>query len=454
MRSSVRFVLLSGIAAACGASSACSSDNGSSSTVDGIFTQAEWTKIQTLSPLPDVPADPTNAHAGSSAAQKLGQELFFEKSFSGALAVGNDGTNGALGNVGDTGKISCNECHDPGNWFQDTRSRPPNVTLGANWLPHRAPSLVNACFYSWYHWDGKFDSMWGASVGGVENPASFNSTRLQLVHAVYNKYKNDYNAAFTPALDPALDPSASDASRFPPAGKPKASPTAPNGPWEGMTAQDQQTVLRIMSNVGKSLQAYLRQLTSRNAPFDQYVAGNHSAISTQAKQGLQLFIGKAACVACHLSPFFSDNKFHNTGVTQSLGGPHAPMTDTGRFAAVPTTLAYVFNSNSAYSDDASTGRLTGLTQTMSETGQFRTKDLRQVAAVGPYMHAGQFAALTDVLSFYNKGGGDPGTFSGTKDPLVVPLNLTSDEQAAIIAFLQTLTGDPIPANLRQDTSAP
>lgn len=454
MRASLRSLVSAGIVVSCTVSAACSSDSGGDNTVDGIFSQQEWAQIQKLSPLPTVPADPTNGKADASPAAKLGQELFFEKSFSGALLVGNDGTNGGLGNVGDTGKISCSECHDVNNWFQDTRSQPPNVTLGAGWLPHRAPSLVNACFYSWYHWDGKFDTMWGACVGGIENPKSFDSTRLQLVHAVYNKYKNDYNAAFTPPLDPALDPSASDASRFPPAGMPKASPTAPDGPWEMMAMADQVTVNRIMSNVGKALQAYLRLLTSRNAPFDKYVAGDHGAISTQAKQGLQLFVGKAACVACHSGPFFSDNKFHNTGVPQNLGGPHAPMTDTGRFAAVPTTLGYMFNSNGAYSDDTSTGRLTGLSQTMDETGEFRTKDLRQVANVGPYMHAGQFAKLSDVLDFYNKGGGDTGTYSGTKDSRMVPLNLTSDEQAAIIAFLQTLTGDPIPANLRQDTSTP
>ncbi|HEX8795034.1 MAG TPA: cytochrome c peroxidase [Polyangiaceae bacterium] len=452
---SVRLLLLSGILTTCGATAACSDSSGGSNEVDGIFSQQEWAEIQKLSPLPAVPADPTNAHADSAMVATFGQKLFFEKSFSGALAVGNDGTNGGLGNVGDTGKISCSECHDVNNWFQDTRSQPRNVTLGANWLPHRAPSLVNACFYTpWYHWDGKFDSMWGASIGGVENPSSFNSTRLTLAHAIYNKYKADYNAVFMPALDPALDPTATDASRFPPSGKPKASPTAPDGPWEMMAPADQDIVNRIMSNVGKALQAYIRQLTSKNAPFDQYVAGNHSAISTQAKLGLQLFIGKAACTACHSSPFFSDNKFHNTGVPQNMGGPHAPMTDLGRYAAVPTTLGFLFNSNGKYSDDTSTGRLTGLSQTMSETGQFRTKDLRQVAEVGPYMHAGQFATLADVLDFYNKGGGTSGTYSGTKDPLVVPLNLTSDEQAEIVAFLQTLTGDPIPMNLRQDTSNP
>jgi cytochrome c peroxidase len=102
-----------------------------------------------------------------------------------------------------------------------------------------------------------------------------------------------------------------------------------------------------------------------------------------------------------------------------------------------------------------TGHIDGLTATMDMTGQFRTKDLRQVAQVGPYMHAGEITTLDDVVAFYNQGGGtDPTTYAGTKDPLLQPLNLTSDEQAAIVAFLQTLTGDPVPTNLLMDTSAP
>lgn len=418
-----------------------------------MFSSAEWSVVQSLSPLPAVPADTTNAHADDANAAAFGQRLFFDKTFSGPLAVGNDGTNGGLGNVGDSGKVACKDCHDPSHWFIDTRSNPLNVALGADWLPHRAPSLVNACFYTWYHWTGAFDVMWGSPIGAIENPKSMNGSRLQLAHALYSNgtYRNDYNALFTPALPTALDPTAPDASRFPPTGKPKASPSDPDGPWEMMTAADQDTVNRIFSNVGKALQAYLRLLTSSNAPFDQYVAGDHGAISTQAKQGLKLFIGKAACVQCHSGPFFSDNKFHNTGVPQNQSGPHAPATDNGRFDVIPGLLANTFNSNGAYSDDTKTGRLDGVAQTPDETGQFRTKDLRQVAELAPYMHAGELATLEDVVTFYNNGGGPDGSYAGTKDPLMVPLNLTTDEQAALVEFLKTLTGDPIPANL---TSAP
>jgi hypothetical protein len=55
------------------------------------------------------------------------------------------------------------------------------------------------------------------------------------------------------------------------------------------------------------------------------------------------------------------------------------------------------------------------------------------------------------VGFYNAGGGTAATGS-TKDPLIVPLGLTSAEQVDLVAFLSTLSGAPIPATLVTDTS--
>ena len=57
-----------------------------------------------------------------------------------------------------------------------------------------------------------------------------------------------------------------------------------------------------------------------------------------------------------------------------------------------------------------------------------------------------------MVHFYNLGGGDGG-FAGTKDPLIGPLNLSADEEANLVEFLKSLTGDPPPAALGVDTSA-
>ncbi|HSO30985.1 MAG TPA: hypothetical protein VLT33_00675, partial [Labilithrix sp.] len=67
------------------------------------FAPAEIAAMSTLSPLPSLPADPTNAFANNALAAVLGQRLFFDKALSGALVVGDDGTNGGLGAVGETG---------------------------------------------------------------------------------------------------------------------------------------------------------------------------------------------------------------------------------------------------------------------------------------------------------------------------------------------------------------
>ena len=63
------------------------------------------------SPLPNVPADPTNMYADDSATAVLGQRLYFERSYSGPLAVGTDGGNGGLGDAGVRGLVACVSCH-------------------------------------------------------------------------------------------------------------------------------------------------------------------------------------------------------------------------------------------------------------------------------------------------------------------------------------------------------
>ncbi len=440
----VRWMMVGGLVAGCG--------NGAA-TVDG-FTAAEWAKISMFGPLALPEPDTTNKYADDAAAAAFGQRLFFEKSYSGPLIVGDDGTNGGLGAVGETGKVGCVSCHDPSNWFIDTRSKPGNISLGVNYTPHNAPSLVNAAYYKWMTWTGKADAPWCQGSAAPEAATDAGSTRLAYVHMVYNKYKSDYNAIFPVPLDPALDPSAPDASRFPATGMPKANASAPDGAWEGMTAADQQTVNLIMSNCGKALEAYERKLISRNAPIDRYIAGDYTALDASAKRGLKLFIGKAACAACHTGTTFTDQDFHTTGVPQT--GAHVIATDSGRYDAVPKVLSSIYNGTGIYSDDVVAGmmKLAGLSQSMDQMGQFRTKSLRHLAKTGPFFHNGSAATLADVVTFYNMGGG-MAMFSGTKDARLVPLNLTPGEQADLIEFLSTaLLGDPVPQELTVDTSAP
>ncbi|HEU0030704.1 MAG TPA: cytochrome c peroxidase [Kofleriaceae bacterium] len=419
------------------------------SPTEDDFTAEELAILATLSPLPAVPADPTNAFADDPKAAALGQMLFFDKSYSGALIVGDDGTNGGLGMVGETGKVACASCHSAGSAnLDDQRTIPNHVSLGTNYTPRNAHGLVNSAFYRWGNWGGRFDSQWALPLAVAENANLMRSTRLDIAHMLFRKYRAQYDATFPVPLDPALDPNAADASRFPPSGKPKALATDPDGAFEAMTVEDRAIANRIFVNYGKAIAAYTRTLVSRDAAFDRYVAGDRTAISTSAKRGLHLFL--AHCTGCHTGPNLADDEFHALAVPQR--GDHVPATDLGRFQDVPGLLASPFNTAGAFSDDTTTGKLDGLVQADAQKGQFRTKSLRGVAQSAPYMHAGQLATLADVVAFYNAGGGDPGTTGIVKDPKLAPLGLTAEQQADLVAFLQTLTGEPVPAMRVTDTS--
>ena len=155
------------------------------------------------------------------------------------------------------------------------------------------------------------------------------------------------------------------------------------------------------------------------------------------------------CSTCHAGPAFTDGSFHALGVPQV--GERVPAADLGRFADVTGLLASVFNSNGAYSDAPDAGKLAGLAQATTMRGQFRTPGLRGLSGSAPYMHSGQFATLTEVVEFYDRGGGAV-VDGGTLDPLVTPLSLTTDERADLVAFLQTLDGAAVDPALLINTA--
>src|SRR5712692_1632915 len=116
------------------------------------FSPQEWGLIKTLSPLPDLPEDPTNKYRNARAAARLGQKLFFEPRLSGPIQTGTS-EEGQLGVIGEKGKIACRNCHMPeSRWLFDIRSNNggpiPNATaLGSLWMTRNVSSIVNTVFY-------------------------------------------------------------------------------------------------------------------------------------------------------------------------------------------------------------------------------------------------------------------------------------------------------------------
>ena len=94
------------------------------------------------------------------------------------------------------------------------------------------------------------------------------------------------------------------------------------------------------------------------------------------------------------------------------------------------------------SEDPGKGGVTGNPQ---QIGEFKSPSLRNIGVTAPYMHDGRFATLEEVIEHYNSGVQPHPNLSGPlrQGPNGPPrrLNLTPQEKAALLAFLQTLTDD-------------
>jgi cytochrome c peroxidase len=208
-----------------------------------------------------------------------------------------------------------------------------------------------------------------------------------------------------------------------------------------MFPDDQEAVTRIYVNMGKSIAAYERQLNPGASRFDQYVEAvinndpsAEEILTPDEIAGLKLFIGEANCTNCHNGPLFTNNDFHNTGVPAAKDLPE----DIGRGKGAQQALADEFNCLSSYSDaqpeQCSELNFLVIDEHQQER-QFKPPSLRNVAERGPYMHAGQFTTLEEVLNHYNTAPAAPAGHSELE-----PLNLSETQIAQIIAFLKTLNG--------------
>jgi cytochrome c peroxidase len=189
------------------------------------------------------------------------------------------------------------------------------------------------------------------------------------------------------------------------------------------------------ANTLRAVAAYQRTLNSKNVPFDSYLMGDKNAISESARRGYEFFAGRANCIACHNGPLLSDDDYHALGVPTSPDFLNSPMKQiTFRFEqfslGVPRQL---------YEQTQEDMGLYYVTKRAEDVGKFRTPSLRELKHTAPYMHNGLFKSLDAVVEFYNQGGGE----QVNKSPILKPLGLTMDEQRDLVAFLESLSGDPL-----------
>ena len=314
----------------------------------------------------------------------LGRALFFDKRLS------------------RDGSVSCAVCHDPARAFTDANVIAEGV--GAKKGTRNSPTILNSAFSELLFWDGRAQSL----EDQVNHPlvSSFEmgmETEQDLVERVsaIASYRRQFRQVFKS---------------------------------EGLT----------MSTIAKAIAAYERTLLSGNSPFDRFITGKSGALTATQLRGWELFKGKAKCIECHTysgnSPFFTDFKFHNTGVAaadslfetfiNNLTASSRPLSASSH-PGEPLLLAH----SDGFSE---LGRYT-VTRERTDIGAFKTPTLRDVELTSPYMHNGSLKTLIDVVRFYNRGD----NANSHLDSRMQPLQLSDTEINDLVEFMRALTSDDI-----------
>ena len=259
---------------------------------------------------------------------ELGHYLFFEKGLS------------------KTGTKSCSSCHDPKFAFSDGYRKP--LGIYADELPHNTPSLLNASEYRSLNWANPdlhdFEKQMLRPLFSkqiVEMGNTLSDTSFFIKISKNNFYKKLYFSAFTNLENPLN--------------------------WQ---------------NTISAIAAYVKNLRSKNALYDNFLAKKRT-LSAAQKEGCDLFFSKKTkCYTCHKSDFFSNSKFYKTPVLSNE--------------------------------------------------KIRVPSLRNVALTMPYMHDGSVATLSEAVEICQ-------TYKGKK-------KLSEKEKINIVNFLYTLTDSTIFTN--------
>lgn len=295
--------------------------------------------------------------------------------------------------------LSCAKCHDPAKGFSNGLQMSDAYPGTKHW--RHVPTVLNAAYLKFQFWDGRAGTLEAQAVGPIAAPIEMNQNYTHLVEKLSGipYYKEQFKKVFNSDV--------------------------------------------TMDNLAKALASFERTIVSKPGKVDKYLLGDKSALSDSEKRGMDIFIGKANCIACHHGALLTDNDFHTTGV---------PEIEPLQKEADRIATRHFFATDQKYpnprSVDADYGREL-LTKSQADRGRFKTPSLRELKYTAPYMHNGAFETLDDVVEFYMKGGGD----HKNKDARLKPFDLSDQEFDDLLAFLEALSS-PEPIKVEKPAELP
>jgi cytochrome c peroxidase len=151
-----------------------------------------------------------------------------------------------------------------------------------------------------------------------------------------------------------------------------------------------------IDEVTAAIAEFEKTLVTPNSRFDQWLLGKKDALSPQELAGYKLF-KDSGCVGCHNGPAVGGNSFQKMGLVASY---KASSPAEGRVA---------------------------VTKDEADRFKFKVPTLRNVEMTYPYFHDGAAHTLKDAVA--------------TMGRIQLGKKFSDAENAEIVAFLKTLTGD-------------
>ncbi|MGC4079154.1 MAG: cytochrome-c peroxidase [Rubrivivax sp.] len=151
-----------------------------------------------------------------------------------------------------------------------------------------------------------------------------------------------------------------------------------------------------IDQVTAAIAEFEKTLVTPNSRFDQWLLGKKDALNADELAGYKLF-KESGCVGCHNGPAVGGNSFQKMGVV----APYTASSPAQGRVAVTGKDADRFN--------------------------FKVPTLRNVEMTYPYFHDGAANTLTEAVDIMGR--------------LQLGKKFTPDENAKIVSFLKTLTGD-------------
>lgn len=265
------------------------------------------------------------------------------------------------------GNISCNSCHNLKTYGVDNERFSPGDapgTVGGR----NSPTVFHAALHQMQFWDGRADDVEEQAGGPILNPLEHNiKDEQQLVDRLkkVDLYQDLFAKAFTDDKDPIT-----------------------------------------FENLTLAIGAFERTLIPEGR-FDKYLEGDESALNSQEKRGLDIFI-ESGCITCHSGVALGGQ------MLQKFGLYHDYWKHTK-------------------SEDVDLG-LFDISEKESDKYFFKVPGLRNITHTAPYFHDGAIDDLAEAVRIMGK--------------LQRNVDLEENEIADITAFFESLSSD-IPDDVKK-----